>query len=158
MKRRARQLLCSNRRINRRLCAVLISVPPCHRGHRRCASSRPSAASASVRCCCGNRISRNIRPNAEKEEEEESIRFIPGGSHAEPLCAVRDVRSISPSPPCLVRSAFLGRDRGISIMLEMKSISILTGDPMAHGEGREGRDSPSPHNTSCGLMPDRESS
>ena len=32
---------------------------------------------------------------------------------------------------CLVRSAFLGRDRGISIMLEMESISILTAAPLA---------------------------
>ena len=40
-------------------------------------------------------------------------------------------------------------------MLEMKSISILTGDPMAH---REGDGSPSPHNTSCDLFADLESS
>ena len=33
--------------------------------------------------------------------------------------------------PCLVRSAFLGRDRGISIMLEMKSLSILTGGSLS---------------------------
>ena len=153
-KRRGRQLPGSNRRINRRLCAVLISVQRClrHRGHHRCASSRPSGAVIGF----PETSAQTRRRRRRRKRASDSSRVAPTPHRSAP--SVRDVRSISPSPPCLVRSAFLGRDRGISIMLEMKSISILTGDPMAHGEDRAGRDSPSPHNTSCGLIADRHSS
>ena len=148
-KRRGRQLPGSNRRINRRLCAVLISVQQCH---RRCASSRPSGAVIGFPETSAQTRRRRRR---RRRRASDSSRVAPTPNRSAPsVPSVMSDLSL-PSPPCLVRSAFLGRDRGISIMLEMKSISILTGDPMAHSERRG---SPSPINKSCGLLADLESS